>query len=84
MKPKVIIEKLLAEVRGNAIESVYRGGIPVPHHHRCDLCGTEWKPGQPEAHDGQCLISMTNVALEQMPEPGGLGGSYEIGSGGPV
>jgi hypothetical protein len=66
MNPREIIEKLLAEVRGNAIEHVYRGGFPTPHHCRCDLCGGEWKPGDSETHDSVCLISMTNVALEQL------------------
>lgn len=66
MKTKELIQKLLDDVRGNALVTTYRGGRPEPTHHGCELCGSEWKPGEPECHVGPCLITMANVALEQM------------------
>lgn len=66
--PKDLLENLVAEVRAHNIQNWYQPGKTgdAVVKHSCDLCKSEWKPSEPETHNGACLIAMADVAIEQM------------------
>lgn len=64
---KKLLEQLVAEVRNHNITNIYTGIPTQLVGHGCELCNSEWKPGESETHAGACLIAMTDIAIEQMP-----------------
>lgn len=68
MKARELIQKLLDEVRGNALFTLYKGGNPEPDHRGCEICGSTWKPDEEECHVGPCLITVATAALAELEE----------------
>lgn len=53
-------DELRAALRRHALRRHVRmasGGGEIPNGGSCELCGSGWREGQPEAHRASCLLA---------------------------